>query len=233
MAGLRDPEIPDGESIEYEGLIGDERVGEGRHLVEAVDVDGIPHYRHSIEISVKERANSSVATMFSRRRGKLLAESYRAEARDGEKLVAVEEAYFRDVKVLQFGGELEPYPRDLTPLLGCAVAMRGVDLSPDAKDSVTVWLANTAHWEVTTKVEESEEITVPAGTFKALRLRVFPDLQPVARNLHTLVEHLMPPVHLHLDAEPPHRVVRFSFPTGPFPWNPRGVIQATAIEAGG
>ncbi|MDQ1446852.1 MAG: hypothetical protein QOI20_3316, partial [Acidimicrobiaceae bacterium] len=45
-----------------------------------------------------------------------------------------------------------------------------------------------------------------------------------------VVQLLLPPFVLHFEEGPPHRFLRFSFPTGPFPWNPRGLIEATELR---
>ena len=46
------------------------------------------------------------------------------------------------------------------------------------------------------------------------------------------IHAILPPFRIHFDAEPPHRFLRFSFPTGPFPWNPRGLIEAATTSQG-
>jgi hypothetical protein len=143
--------------------------------------------------------------------------------------VAEEAGRFRSVKVLQFGGELEPYPRDLSPLLGCAVALRGLEFEAGARRDFTVWLANSVCWTVGTMVERQETVELPAGGQPAWRVRVRPSFEQVDAALDRLMEMLLPPLVAHFVAEPPHRLLRFEFPTGPFKANPPGLIEATEL----
>jgi hypothetical protein len=129
--------------------------------------------------------------------------------------------------VLQWGGTLEPYPRDVTPLLGCALALRGLDFERGARRSFSLWLANTVWWEVNLRVEKLEEMELPTGSARAWRVRARPHFGQIAGRLDRIVQLLLPPFTIHFEEQPPHRFLRFSFPTGPFPWNPRGLIEAT------
>ena len=168
-----------------------------------------------------------------RRRGQLLADHYRLESRHGERAVAVEEGWFREVSVLGWGGQVDRYPGDVSPLLGCAVMLRGLEFERGAERSFALWLANTVYWEVALKVERRERITVPAGTFDTWRTRARPSFHMIGGALDRLVGMLLQPFVLHFDAEPPHRFLRFAFPTGPFPWNPRGIVEATRVGLAG
>ena len=71
---------------------------------------------------------------------------------------------------------------------------------------------------------------MPAGNIDAWKVRVRPSLEEVSAQLDRLVQPLIPPINLHFQADPPHRLLRFEFPTGPFPWNPTGVIEATELD---
>jgi hypothetical protein len=221
-----DPGIPDDEETVYRGVIDGSEVGTGTNRVLHVD-DG---YRQELSMSVHGEATYAAAIEFRRERGTIAAESYRLETRYRDEPVAVEEGWFRGVKVLQWGGELEAYPRDVAPLLGCAIALRGLDFERGARRSFSLWLANTVWWEVNTRVEKLEEVSLPAGRMRAWRVRVRPHFGQIAGRLDRLVQLLLPPFVLHFEAEPPHRFLRFSFPTGPFPWNPRGLIEATELR---
>ena len=92
-----------------------------------------------------------------------------------------------------------------------------------------IWLANTVFWEISLHVEKHETVTVPAGTFDAWRVRARPSFEQIGTALDRLVGALLPPFVLHFEAQPTHRFLRFEFPTGPFRWNPRGVIEATEL----
>lgn len=228
---LRDPEIPDGEEAAYRGFIGGHEAGAGTMRVERVQRGGIAYYRQTLEGRVLERLDYGLEMMFQRRSGLLLADSYRLATSNGERRVALEEGSFRDVEALGFGGTIEPYPRSIVPLLGCAVALRGLDFRRDARHELPLWLANTVWWEVHLRVERVEQVELPCGRRSAWRVRAKPSFERVAGVLDRVIDLLLPPFVLHFGAEPPHPFLRFEFPTGPFRWNPRGLIEATRLPA--
>ena len=192
-----------------------------------------PRYRLELSMTVRGEAVYEGQFEALRRRGHLIADHYRLETRHGERAVAVEEGWFRDVAVLGWGGEVGRYPSDVAPLLGCAVMLRGLEFERGAERSFAVWLANTVYWEVALKVERRERVSLPAGALDAWRVRVRPSFHMIGAALDRIVGLLLPPFVIHFHAEPPHRFLRFAFPTGPFPWNPRGLIEATGLEDGG
>jgi hypothetical protein len=223
---FNDPAIPDGERTAYRALIGGEEAGTGEVVVSHAD-EG---YRQSVVAHVGGRAELRSSTVFRRRSGSIHVETHEMQSFDGaSEPVSTEQARFRGVKVLQWGGELEPYPRDLTPLVGCAVALRGLEFEPGARRGLFVWLAASVYWQVETRVEKEEAIELPAGEHRAWRVRVQPSFEQVDNALDRLIETLMPRVIGHFGAEAPHRLLRFEFPTGPFKWNPTGVIEATEL----
>lgn len=65
----------------------------------------------------------------------------------------------------------------------------------------------------------------------AWRVDVAPRFDAVGTALNRVIAALLPPFRVHFEAAEPHRFLRFSFPTGPFPWNPRGLIEATELSA--
>ena len=221
-----DPGIPDGEETAYRGLVGGEEVGAGTNRISHTDGG----YRQTLSMTVRGDASYDAAIEFRRGSGRLAAESYRLDTRYRGEPVAVEEGRFRGVKVLQWGGDLESYPRDVAPLLGCAVALRGLSFERGERRSFSLWLANTVWWEIDVRVEKVEDVSLPAGPARAWRVRVRPHFGQIAGRLDRLVRLLLPPFVLHFEEEPPHRFLRFSFPTGPFRWNPRGLIEATALR---
>lgn len=222
---FRDPGIPDGERTSYRGTIGGADIGSGELLVEA----GPDAYAARLKARIHDDYNATVEMAFARRHGTIRTERYRAESRDGDSLVSVEEGWFRGVRGLHWGGELEPYPSSLTPLLGCAVALRGLEFAKGERHNLALWLANSVWWEVSLHVHRRERIAIPAGEFDAWRVTAHPVFEPIGAALNRVVQALLPPFRIHFDADPPHRFLRFSFPTGPFPWNPRGVIAADGV----
>lgn len=222
---FRDPGIPDGERTHYRGTIAGEPAGEGHLEVQAEDSG----YGQRVVARLAEGYEIELDLRWIRRNGTLLADSYALDTRDGEQTVAREEGRFRDVRALGWGGTLASYPRNLTPLLGAALALRGLLWEPGERHVFALWLANTLWWEVEAHVERRERVTLPAGDHDAWRVRVQPRFGGIAGALDKLVGALLPPFTLHFAVAPPHRFLRFSFPTGPFPWNPRGRIEATAL----
>jgi hypothetical protein len=220
-----DPGIVDGERTAYRGTIGGRLGGTGELVIDATG----ERYSARLESRILEDFDQTIEMTFSRARGVVRAERYRAESRDRDRPVAVEEGWFRDVRGLHWGGELQPYPSNVTPLLGCAIALRGLEFVRGERHHVALWLANTVWWEVALHVDRRERIAVPAGSFEAWRVTAHPVFDPIGAALNRIVQAILPPFRLHFDAQPPHRLLRFSFPTGPFPWNPRGLIEATAF----
>jgi hypothetical protein len=222
---LRDPGIADGESTTYRAVIKGQQVATGTLIIDASD-GGSPSYVERFDVGFDQQARYKLRITFAREDGFVYAEHYRLETYYRERPVAREEGWFRDVKGLQFGGSLEPYPRSLTPLLGGAVLLRGLDFRPGASRRIPVWLANSIYWEIAAKVEKSELIEIPAGECDAWRVRVRPSFAAVNKQLDRVIGLFLPPFIAHFEREPSHRLLRFEFPTGPFPWNPRATVEA-------
>jgi hypothetical protein len=223
---LSDPNIADGETAVYRGSVKGEVAGEGTLRVEASPDAYVQH----IEMRVLDELDYTLALRFARRDGHIQAEHYALRTHHHGAPVAVEEGWFRNVRVLHWGGELISYPRDIAPLLGCAIALRGMELEKGARRTLPVWLANTAFWEVDLRVERREDVEVPAGRYSAWRVRARPSFEQIGSALDKLIGALLPPFVLHLEAAPPHRFLRFEFPTGPFRWNPRALIEAVELD---
>ncbi len=221
---FNDPGIPDGERVAYRGLVGDDEAGTG-----AIEIAAEPDaYRQTVSAWVRDRVQLRSTTVFRRRAGTIHAETHEMETLDGDgPPVATERARFRGPKIIGWGGELESFPRDLTPLLGAALALRGLELEQGARRSFSAWIVSSVYWQVDSRVERKEKVALPAGELEAWRLRLRPSLEQVDKALDSLVDSLMPPLVAHLEVEPPHRFLRLQFPTGPFRWNPVGVIEAT------
>jgi hypothetical protein len=218
-----DPGVPDGEETAYRGLVDGEVAGEGVHVVHASPES----YRQSLETTILADASYSASIEWRRSGGQMTAETYSLEAFYRGQPVSAEKGWFRGVRALGWGGALEAYPRDLSPLLGCALALRGLDFRQGARRSLSLWLASTVYWEIETRVEKVEPVILPLGSVRAWRVRVWPHFGHVAGALDRLVALLLPPFVLHFEEGGAHRFLRFEFPTGPFPWNPRAVIEAT------
>ena len=223
---FNDPVIPDGERTAYRGLVGENEAGAGEVAVAADDNS----YRHTVVARIGERASVRAETVFRRRSGTIHAETHQMEMLDGDGApVATERARFRGPKVVHWGGELESFPRDLTPLLGAALALRGLEFEQGARRSFSAWAVSSIYWQVDTRVEKEETVNVPAGELPAWRVRLRPSFEQVDKALDSLMDSLMPPLVAHFEKDPPHRFLRLRFPTGPFRGNPPGVIEATDL----
>jgi len=225
---FRDPGIPDGERGVYRGTIDRRVVGEGWLTVEAAPERYVQRVRMDIEGAFRSELEAS----FARVNGTLRAESYDLASFDGDSPVAREQGWFRGVRGLHWGGALTEYPSNMAPLLGCAIALRGLDFERGERHRFALWLANTVWWEVEAHVEKRQRVEVPAGSFEAWRVDVAPRFDAIGTALNRVIAAVLPPFRLHFDAAPPHRFLRFSFPTGPFPWNPRGLIEAVELGHG-
>jgi hypothetical protein len=228
-ASFRDPGVADGERAAYRGLIDGEVVGEGVMVVEHAVLDEIPHYRQRLEFNVQGSASYEAEMLWRRRRERIVISSYELETRHEGELVAAERGRFQGVEALHWGGKLVPFPRDTAPLLGCALALRGLEFERGEKRRLSLWFANTVYWDMEVRIEKRERVSVPAGDIDAWRARARPMFGHVAGPLDKVIQMVLPPFRLHLGAEPPHPFLRFEFPTGPFPWNPRARIEATAL----
>jgi hypothetical protein len=226
MAGdgaFADPQVPDGERTTYRGVIGDREIGTGEIRITARD----DAYEQHVDMLAGGAVAYAMHATFSRRGGTILAEDYDLTTSHGDRVIAREHGVFRDVEILQFGGQIHPYPRSVTPLLTASLALRGLDFHKGATRDFALWLANSVFWDLHVKVEKRERVTVPAGAFDAWRVRVRPSFSQINGALDKIVNAVLPPFVLHFDAEPAHRMLRFEFPTGPFPWNPRATIEMT------
>ncbi|MFI1915985.1 hypothetical protein [Nocardia sp. NPDC020380] len=221
-----DPQIADGEKCAYTISIGDKP-----RQFEALSVvthDG-DRYVSVMDISVPASTFvMSVEQRFIRADGRMRAESYRAETRFDDKVVSREEGYFVDTKHLQFGADILPFPSDVMPLLGGGILLRGLDFAKGAKAAADVWLTYSVLWPLSGKVEKRTEVEVPGGRFDCWQVKLRPGFSHINSLLDKVISGILPPFVIQLEAAAPHRMVRFSFPTGPMPWNPRGVLELTA-----
>lgn len=222
---FRDPEIPDGEKTTYDVSISRRHVGTVNSLVEHVDDSA---YQHVLEADLSE-LQMRVEQEFLRKGGAISAATYSAESRADGRVVSAEQADFRDTRHLQFGGKVKAFPAGLSPLLGCMVALRGLEFRRGSQSTVNLWLAFSIFWPVQIKVERRESVSVPAGTFDAWMVKVRPSFAEISGVLDKVIGGLLPAFVLHFAADAPHEMLRFEFPTGPFRWNPKGLVAASSL----
>jgi hypothetical protein len=219
---FRDPGIRHGERSTYAAQLGEKPFT--RDIVSTVGAEG-DRYVSTIDARLGGNFTMTIEQHFLRESGRLRADRYKAESRFEEKLVTREEGFFVDTQHLQFGGQVSRFPTDLMPLVGGMTLLRGLDFTKGAKATVALWLAFSVYVPLETKVEKRASIRVPAGDFETWQVRVRPSLEPISGILDKVVSGFLPPFVMHFEANPPHRMVSFSFPTGPMPWNPRGTIE--------
>ncbi|MFX0574350.1 hypothetical protein [Nocardia nepalensis] len=220
---FRDPGIADGELSQYVATVGtDPTQYEVSSLVEH---DGDDAYRTQLTVDMANDFTMKVEQIFDRTGGTLSTRSYVAESKLGDTLVSREEGNFDGTAHLQFGGKVEPFPSPLTSLLGGATTFRGLDFTKGAKATINLWLAYSIHWPVEVKVEKRTTIDVPAGKFDAWQVKAKPSFAHINGLLDKVIHGILPAFTLHFDAATPHRMLRFSFPTGPLPWDPKGLVQ--------
>ncbi|MET7771711.1 hypothetical protein [Nocardia sp. NPDC005366] len=220
---FRDPGIPDGEKSVYTVGVADQpptldlvsvigHDGDGyRSIVQAGSGDG------TFTITVEQR--------FQRAGDRIRAANYRAETRSGATVVSREEADFLGTSHLQFGGGVAPFPTDLMPLAGGLTLLRGLDFTEGVEEDIALWLAFSVHIPLSAKVEQRTVVDVPAGRIDCWQIRLRPRLSGLNSVLEKMLGGFLPPAVAHVEAAPPHRVVRFGFPTGPMPWDPRGLME--------
>jgi hypothetical protein len=223
----RDPHIPDGERTVYRLAL--DANSDATQVISTVTHDGPDTYVLSMSVP-HPQLSMTVEQRFARRDGMVTPVSYLAEARSDGTLVSREEGYFEGTSHIQFGGKVLPYPRDVVPLLGGVLALRGIDFAKGASLRFNVWLAFSVYWQLELKVERRERVTVPTGPVDAWRVKVRPSFAQINGLLDRIVGGLLPDFTLHFEAAEPHRMVRFSFPTGPFPWNPKGLVEVTELD---
>jgi hypothetical protein len=220
-----DPRIDDGEKSVYAlRLDGTDDATEVTSLIEHQD----DTYVSSITSSRGPEFSFSVEQSFQRNGATMSAHRYKAEARSDGEVVSREEGYFSNTKHIQFGGNVAEFPRNVMPVIGGLTLLRGLDFRKGAKQTVNVWLAFSICWPLEVKVEKQTRVDVPAGTFDVWQVRVRPSFNQISGLLDKVVAGFLPPFIAHFETAHAHRMVRFSFPSGPMPWNPRGVIELSA-----
>ncbi|WP_327099423.1 hypothetical protein OIE68_11845 [Nocardia vinacea] len=220
---FRDPGIPDGEKSVYTVGIADQP-----HRFEVTSV--VAHEDGGYRSTVEMRPGDGDPTIrieqrFQRVDGWLRAEDYRAETRSGNTVVSREDAHFVDTTHLQFGSGISPFPSNIMPLIGGLTLLRGLDFSEGAVESLDLWLAFSVHWPLAARVAKQTTIDVPAGRLSSWPVHLRPGFAHVNSFLDKVIGGLIPSSIAHFDAAPPHRLVRFSFPTEAMPSDPRGLME--------
>ncbi|MEU4838294.1 hypothetical protein [Nocardia testacea] len=222
---FRDPGIPDGEKSVYTVSVAHQP--STLELISAVghDRDG---YRSIVQLgSGNGHFTVTVEQRFQRAADRLLAAEYRAETRSGATVVSREEADFLGTTHLQFGAGIAPFPADLMPLAGGLTLLRGLDFAEGAEEHIALWLSFSVSIPISARTEQRTAVDVPAGRIDCWQVRLKPRLSGLNAMVEKMLSGFLPPAVAHMEVAPPHRMVRFSFPTGPMPWDARGLIELT------
>ncbi|MGX1777449.1 hypothetical protein ACWIGW_35460 [Nocardia brasiliensis] len=222
---FRDPAIADGEKSTYSVRLADS-LSQGR--ITSVVEHGDDGYVSYLEAGSDDSYSMKVEQRIRRESGTMVAESYQAASYFRGRLVSREEGYFLDTEHMQFGGKPAPFPRGVMPLLGGLTLLRGLDFQRGAKSKHDLWLAFSIHWPLEVKVEKQMTVDVPAGSFDVWQVHIRPSFSHMNGLLDKVIAGFLPPFVGHFEVASPHRMVRFSFPSGPLPWHPRGTLELTA-----
>lgn len=220
---FRDPGIPDGEKCRY--TVGTDGRSSGFELTSVVTHEN-GGYRTLLEASSGDgELELTIDQRFGRVDGFLRAEDYRAETRSRGVVVSREEAHFIDTVHLPIGGAPAPFPTDIMPIVGGMTLLRGLDLTEGAMQSIDTWLAFSVHWPLVARVDKRAVVAAGAGEIECRQVRLRPSFGQVNMLLDKMIGGLLPPFVAHIEVEPPHRLVRLSFPTELALSAPRSVIE--------
>ncbi|PXX71339.1 hypothetical protein DFR70_101761 [Nocardia tenerifensis] len=222
---FRDPVIPDGEKSVYLVGVADEPPA---FEVTSVVTRAAHDYYSTVEVRAADGDPTiTVEQRFSRVDGWLRAADYRAETRSRQTVVSREEAHFLDTTHLQFGSGVGPFPPNVMPFIGGLTLLRGLDFAEGTEIPLDLWLAFSVHWPVTARVQKQAVVDVPAGRAATWPVHLRPGFAHVNSLLDKMIGGFIPSSFAHFDVEPPHRLVRFDFPTEPGS-APRGVMELVA-----
>ncbi|MFC9894866.1 hypothetical protein ACFVMC_14360 [Nocardia sp. NPDC127579] len=220
---FRDPGIPDGEKCVYTVSVADEPPG--------LDIVSVIGHDDADYLSIVQAGSGdgafaiTVEQRFQRAGEHLRAASYRAETRSGGTVVSREQALFLGTTHLQIGDGIAPFPAELMPLAGGLTLLRGLELTEGAETDIALWLAFSVHIPLTARVEKRTVVEVPAGQIDCWQIRLRPRLSGLSVMIEKVLGSFLPAGVAHIEADRPHRLVRFGFPTGPRPWDPRGLME--------
>ncbi|MCQ4127658.1 hypothetical protein NOU13_24465 [Rhodococcus erythropolis] len=225
-APMHDPGIADGESTTYRVDIG-RRQGASwiAHTISATDDE----YVTTTHADFGNDVATTIEQRFRRAHAGIRAEHYLATTTNGSTIVSREEAHFIDTRHLQFGGRVAPFADQLVPLLGGLTLFRGLDFRKGHTRTIELWLGFSISWPVELRVVKKESVEVNGSTAEVWTMRLRPSFSRINSLLDKIVARILPEFLLQFDAARPHRLLTMSFPTGPFPWNPRGRLEMADI----
>lgn len=164
--------------------------------------------------------------------GRALVETLKCDASDGlqvthfrRELQGNDGAPCRVEEVDWLNGPLA-LPTAAYPEVTLPFVMRGQPLDGDRR-SVWSWTNDRMIARVYYEVRKHRRIDVPAGSFDAVEVWMYPDLNDwisLGSLVTRLAKPLLPRYNMWFEAAPPHRVLRFEGPYGP-PSSPEIVLE--------
>lgn len=120
----------------------------------------------------------------------------------------------------EYEGHFYPYPANTYHFFTLPVAVNAMDLKPGARnDCYFIFSPEMTPWHVWLVVEGEEAVTVPAGTFECLKIKIEINYEEMVGRWGAigglLLKSLMPDYHLWVEKEPPHAMVRMQGKFGP------------------
>lgn len=217
-----DPHIADGEKSVYSVRVG--KNPSTSQLTSVIEHDDDAYVAY-LESGSENSFALKVEQRFLRDNGHIMTDSYRAESRFKDRVVSREEGFFIGTEHIPFGGELSPYPKGVMPLLGGATLLRGMDFTRGAKLKLDFWMMFSITWPIEAKVEKRTTVNVEAGQFDTWQVNIRPSFSHISGLLDKVVAGFLPPFTAHFEATGSHRMIRFSFPSGPLPSHPKCVLE--------
>ena len=125
------------------------------------------------------------------------------------------------------------FPKNTCFLYTIVPALEAMRLEPGAQNDIYVLLSlDQTPWHMFVVVEARETITVPAGTFPCLRVRLEPDYKQIMGRWSwaaSVVKPLVPDYIFWVEEAPPHYLIRFEGKYGPVGATPTQTHELTAI----
>ena len=125
------------------------------------------------------------------------------------------------------------FPKNTCFLYTIVPALEAMRLEVGAQNDIYVLLSlDQTPWHMFVVVEARETVTVPAGTFACLRIRLEPDYKQIMGRWSwaaSVVKPLAPDYRFWVEEAPPHYLVRFEGKYGPVGATPTQTHELTAI----
>jgi len=125
------------------------------------------------------------------------------------------------------------FPKNTCFLYTIVPALEAMRLEPGAQNDIYVLLSlDQSPWHMFVVVEARETVTVPAGAFPCLRIRLEPDYKQIMGRWSwaaSIIKPLAPDYIFWVEEAPPHYLVRFEGKYGPVGATPTQSHELTAV----